>query len=352
MSDVNIEKDDQATQEMLKMMGELSDEMDTTLQDPDAINNDALLDELEGLPDKIEIKTPEAVVAEPEDNSILSVDDIDSIMSEVDSDNKTEVDVIMPDPTDESSELETAIIDAPNDVPDELDIDALLDSGVEAEVETTAEAETEVTEDVADADELDIDALLDSAEETEVTEDMSADADIETDQIDEVAVETTSPAETYGIDTEKDASDEATEDASSAIEEVDQTTSDTNPVIEQTQQSIDCMEEAIQIDQEVHEIATQVLDTAQEATKLAIATSQKAHDSAEKTQEAIEATFTASEKAFEAAKNAGYSIDIDQLPASLSSPEIESQLSEVQEKNRRLKEINKSIKVRINELKS
>ncbi|WP_019556671.1 hypothetical protein [Thiomicrorhabdus arctica] len=92
MSDLNTEKDDIATQEMLDMMGELPEDQAEIPDDLTDIDMDDLLnslDEFESEADNsIEVATTPA-----DDTSAIDLEDIDSLMGEVESDHDMEIDV-------------------------------------------------------------------------------------------------------------------------------------------------------------------------------------------------------------------------------------------------------------------
>lgn len=432
MSDINIEKDDQATQEMLDMMSELSDDLGETPEISTEVESDHALETEENLPSISE--TPDEI---SDDESSLNLEDIDALMAEIDTDVETQVEVVTPSepPIPEDTELDTELdneLDAAADenatetdrieealpqessahlaakdldsdtvetssmeemedieafmeqAPSSVELDDQLENEINTEASLTAIAdepeslsadEQPLEADTISDEPLEMDALDDiesideslpvetdnsPEDESNLSEDVMEAEQSETDEM--TAIETESLPETIDDSLpDTDAMDDSIENT-----DVDQdTANDTetmntelgdndsdNPIVELAAQSVSSMEDAIQIDQEIQEIASQVKNTAQEATQLALATSQKAHASAEKTQQAIEATFAAAERAFEAAKNAGYNIDLEALETQLSPADITQLLTEIQDKNRRLKEINQNIQTRIAELKA
>ncbi len=96
MSDLNTEKDDIATQEMLDMMGELPEEQTEIPDDLADIDMDDLLNSLDefqtDMDDTIEVATtptPSSV----DDSGAVDLEDIETLMAEVESDNETEIEV-------------------------------------------------------------------------------------------------------------------------------------------------------------------------------------------------------------------------------------------------------------------
>ncbi|MCF6345350.1 MAG: hypothetical protein L3J00_02645 [Thiomicrorhabdus sp.] len=309
MSDINIKKDDQATQEMLEMMGELSEEMDSTLQSKDGVQTDELLDELEGLPNELE-EEPLATIetTEPQEETPLDVDDIDSLMAEINEDTETSIETSPPSITAAPKTIENT---ASKDADEHMEVSAIED---EDNLETTAQ------------DEIEMDSITNEDNIAPPSEDI---ADINASVIE----------------------DEAIENEPSAPKEQTEPTVQVEQLISQTQQAVDTMVEAIQIDQEIQEIASSVHNNAQEAIQIAISTSEQAQQSAEQIQHAIEATFAASDNAFNAAKEAGYHINLDDINTEKPAAEIIEQLQEIETKNKKLKEVNQNLKQRISELK-
>ncbi len=111
MSEINIEKDDQATQEMLEMMGELSEKIDHSLQtEPNKLQADELLNELDDLPSEthdelLEQTEPNALLEDTE--SALNIDDIDTLMENSDLSPETSIEVssVVP-PTEQEDPIE------------------------------------------------------------------------------------------------------------------------------------------------------------------------------------------------------------------------------------------------------
>ncbi len=325
MSDINIEKDDQATQEMLAMMGEITEEMDAALKEhPPEQQDDDLLNALDGLPDELEKKSPPSITEEevPDENS-LNLEDIDAIMSDIDDDTETSIEVSPPlTPPDETTN--SPMPSNENEASKDTDIQ------MNPELEETLHIQTEQPEKILE----------------ETAHEPNSERPTET-SLDEL------------IETKSSATDTETEHTESKQEEVieeppstEQKTSDNDiQLVEQTQQSVRNMEEAIQIDQEVHEIATQIQEHAQEAIQTALITTEQAQHSAEQIQQAIQDTFSASEKALQAAQAAGYIINFDETDSPIEEGEITQKLQEIEEKNAHLKEINNNLKQRILELK-
>lgn len=338
MSDLNIEKDDQATQEMLEMMGELSDEMDSTLQS-DSPTEDDLLKELEGLPDALKEEPPIEKTdefSEPEEAS-LAVEDIDALMSELDESSETSIEI--PTTAEATNELVDAI-DEPSENTASKDTDEHMDS-----LENTINS---AEEEMIDSPLLDEESV--SKEETTQEETSNVVEELEDSTIQEMVEDTDNIATSTDKIADPQPSEEVVHSEVTDSIEDKNTPNEASPLISQTQQAVETMNEAIQIEQEVQEIASSVQNNAQEAVQIAISTSKQAQQSAEQVQQAIEATFTASEQAFEAAKKAGYQINTNELNAQQPSDEIVKQLQQIEDKNQTLKEVNQNLKQRISEL--
>ena len=342
MSDINIEKDDQATQEMLKMMGELSEEMENTLEAEDNIQADALLDELEGLPTELEKEAPEVVEAVvSKEETPLDVDDIDTLMAEINETTEMSIEVAPPSST---TPLETVENTASKDADEHMEISGIENSSaLEEPLEPIDE-----TSGLDDIDDIAAVQEIDESPEIEAIQNKS-EADIKpTSNEDNIAP----PEDIAGEDltdinpTTNTMDNEITEEKEST-----ESTVQVEQLISQTQQAVHTMEEAIQIDQEIQEIASNVHSKAQEAIQIAISTSEQAQQSTEQIQQAIEATFSASEEAFKAAEKAGYQINLDDINTDTPTPEIIEQLQEIEAKNKKLKEVNQNLKQRISELK-
>ncbi|VAW44338.1 hypothetical protein MNBD_GAMMA04-187 [hydrothermal vent metagenome] len=346
MSDLNIEKDDQATQEMLEMMGELSDEMGSTLQSDNPTEDD-LLKELEGLPDSLEEKPPTAnetsELTEAEE-ATLKVEDIDALMSELDENSKTSIEIsTTPKPTSQSFDAidEPAENTASKDTDEEMNT---LTNTMDSESKETTDSEDILDEDPLSKEEEAQEESFDMDEKVENIES----SDIESSNIEDLDIKEMDE-ETDNIADSLTAEESVPTDIADSVNDKN-TNSEDSPQISQTQQAIETMEEAIQIDQEVQEMASSVQSNAQEAIQMAISTSEQAQQSAEQIQQAIEATLMASEQAFEAAKKVGYQIDTDALNTQQSSEEIIKKLQQIEDKNQQLKDINHNLKQRISEL--
>jgi len=345
MSDINIEKDDQATQEMLKMMGELSEEMESTLEAEDNIQADALLDELEGLPTELEKEAPEVVEAVvSKEETPLDVDDIDTLMAEINETTEMSIEVAPPSST---TPLETVENTASKDADEHMEISSIENSSA-LEEPLEPRDETRGLDDIDDIDDIAAVQEIDESPEIEAIQNKS-EADIKpTSNEDNIAP----PEDIAGEDltdinpTTNTMDNEITEEKEST-----ESTVQVEQLISQTQQAVHTMEEAIQIDQEIQEIASNVHSKAQEAIQIAISTSEQAQQSTEQIQQAIEATFSASEEAFKAAEKAGYQINLDDINTDTPTPEIIEQLQEIEAKNKKLKEVNQNLKQRISELK-
>ncbi len=337
MSDINIEKDDQATQEMLDMMGELSEEMDSTLQSKDSVQTDELLNELEGLPSELEAEPPATIeVIEPDKETPLDVNDIDSLMAEINEDTETSIETSPPSITTAPKTIENT---ASKDADEHMEPPVIEDLENPSIVEDEDNLEATTPDEISDLEDQSGTQNTDNIQETDDIPDTETEMDSITNE-DNIAP----PSEDI-------ADISATDDESSEPQEQTESTDQAEQLISQTQQAVDTMKEAIQIDQDIQEIASSVHGNAQEAIQIAISTSEQAQQSAEQIQRAIEATFVASENAFSAAKNAGYHINLDDINAEKSTSEIIEQLQEIETKNKQLKEVNQNLKQRISELK-
>ena len=210
MSEIDLEKDDKATQEMLAMMEESNDSLD----EAGSLDADDLLEALNALPeDEVPISVPsateemtmmdipddlmvddltkditsskelESAISEDTDfDDPLNIDDLDALMAEANNEVETEVEIQDIEP----------VSDLPPPSPEEgeaLDeIEALLDdaeSALDAE-----ETSTEVNMDDIDLSDLDIADL-----ETPTTEAEPAIDDIDLDDLDIADLETPTEAE-------------------------------------------------------------------------------------------------------------------------------------------------------------
>ncbi|VAW47051.1 hypothetical protein MNBD_GAMMA03-1219 [hydrothermal vent metagenome] len=309
MSDLNIEKDDQATQEMLEMMGELSNDIDNTLHDQEKNPTDDLLNELEGLPELEEKPDPALEKTQEKaletdilkDDEALNVEDIDELMSDMQENTETSIEIsTTTDKPENTSFKET-------EEKEEEEVHINPDENIEQNIVKEKTPDEESQTEMEHADNI---------------------ADLPQ-QVAENTIEETAPA---NLSNENENEDEE------------------KSLITQAQQSIKTMEESIQLDQEIQEIASNIQGSAQEAIQTAIAVSEQAQQSTEQIQQAIEATLNASEQAFEAVKEAGYQIETNPLETVQNAAEMVEQLQKINVKNQQLKEINNNLQQRISEL--
>ncbi|WP_040725593.1 hypothetical protein [Thiomicrorhabdus sp. Kp2] len=171
MSEIDLEKDDKATQEMLSMMGNITPEMSDSLEDFDA---DDLLNALDELP-SIEADQDETQDVysskETDDNDDtetdsladlgIDLDDLDSLMAEAASEVETEVEVKEP-----PQEMSSAGDDIDLDSLDLDDLEGLddidnLDDLSQSEAETALEVDSEGSE--VNLDDIDLNEFTEDA---------------------------------------------------------------------------------------------------------------------------------------------------------------------------------------------
>lgn len=185
MSEIDLEKDDKATQEMLSMMGNITPEMSDSLEDFDA---DDLLNALDELP-SIEADQDETQDVysskETDDNDDtetdsladlgIDLDDLDSLMAEAASEVETEVEVKEP-PQEVSSagddiDLDSLDLDDLDGLDDLDNLDDLSESAAETALEVNSEG-SEINLDDIDLNEFTEDAGTPNENSDEVTAEM------------------------------------------------------------------------------------------------------------------------------------------------------------------------------------
>lgn len=340
---IDIEKDDLATQEMLKMMGE-QDFLSTTENDLSEIDDqlgtsdEFDIDDLLGVIDEVELTSsepetsaetpaekpkaePVTTAKSPSQKSVIKVKPLTIVKQKKPKAPKPE-----PIPTPSVNEEQTSNV-------------------LETIEESLPDLEEMVTETAQAPNPLDaleesppsieeIDAALVETNENSLTEadEIAALPDELPDELIEDLVETPKSPR-----------------PATAMSETNPTSN--NDTVGITNESVNTLGEAVTIDNELKEIAQDVSKTAKDATKLAISITEKAHHSAEETQSAIEATIKATERAFTLAKTAGYESDLANATATLSDNELADKIEFIQQKNQHLRNINEKLRQRIELLK-
>ena len=330
---MDIDKDDEATREMLEMMGALPDDVET---DDDLL---ATLDAIENSTDKDDVT---AEVDEGLDELLNGLEDIET----------------PEDTSKQGQQLQAALAGE------------TLEDNIEPDIETDIDTD-EINLDDFDLDDLgdfetpeepaDTDNLNETVTEETVNIDTAEQASIEQDDLemldelanfdgaesatDETQAEQTETAEFLADDL--DGMNELTDPAEVEVEPI---STDTSENLSQANQVIETMQESIGIDNETRDIAEKCSTTAKQATALALEVSEQAQSSTEKLQQTIQATFDATEKAFDALKEAKYEVDTDALNTNISASEIADKMTKIREKNQKLKTINAAFMTKINEL--
>ena len=301
---MDIEKDDDATREMLEMMGALDDPTD---------NTDELLNSL---------------------NDLETSSDQDDISTETD-----DLDGLLDDLGEDSGDLSDIDLTDDFELPDDLalpDDNSLQGEQLQAALSATAEIELP-SESSIEEEEFDLNDL-DMMEEG-----------IE-DSIENLPNTTTETEETVAETLVEDSLAEL--DDPELLFEVEESGNDldSSSNLSQTNSLIDTMKESIEIDNDIHDIAKKVSQTAKQASALALEVTQQAQASTEQLQKTIQATFDATERAFEALKETQFEIDISTLNSDISEAEVSQKIQTIQAKNSQLKELNAKFMAQIDKL--
>lgn len=398
---INTEKDDQATQEMMAMLG-LPDE-DTSASEVDDLLN--AIDDLDAFDTETTAEVDNQIDDEPtyperHKDEDIHEEDLDLDLDEIELDE----DGLIPDSTSyqhpnkqQVAQSETSMSLATETSSDELldDLDDLLATEAADSHEDDAAPLTTQIEDVilqedepsplpsselTDESTIDLEELSSNAplaEETDefnITEDdanelsdaqvlddneepFDAEADAEAlsavraelpESLDDIPqdFEDAINDEESALDQELELVDIDNELSKEHTAHLNSNTTDS----EQTASAIAEMQKAIEADQEIKNIAASLKETAQEATKIALETARQAQNAAQQTQRAINATFEATERALNAAKNAGYELDLTVLNTTISDAELDEQIKSIQAINLSILKENQAIKQRIDAL--
>ena len=274
------------------------------------------------------------------------------------------------------------------------DMDALLDSLDDLELESTAEdSDTESLDNIlAEMSEADMTEPMTELSENATDKSENRSDDIANDILDEMLdaasnealddVETLedtantkstlkeSKTSSTTTDMENEITDNLSEDdpinAASSIEEsLAELETDLEPLATSTtensekmavastsetidlQQAIDIMKEALQMNEQMQQLAAKADATAQEASKVALATAKKAQQMALATQQQIEAQFANAQAAFEEVAQAEIPISADQIESLNEASDMDDLYNELQQKNQMLADANKDIASRL-----
>lgn len=383
---INTEIDDQATQQMMAMLGE---------EETNASDVDDLLDALDDLDnlDTHETNETTAALEDPLDTEVTednSLDELDAMLADnLDpNDNELDDDVLIPETQTPAEYALNTATETDNTAETDLDIDfgteiddELLDTSLEQhqadEQNSDATADellSSPTPKSDDSDEDDID--LSSMTEEDLTDELVAGLNTEEDDDEEMPETTSELAENNLAEDENISEDEPEMDLNAALETDSVPESEPDlaeePSIEtpktesaqletpnntsapsnlsQTATAIEEMQTAIDADTEIQNIAQTLHNTTQQATKIALETAIQAQISAQKTQQAINATFEATERALNTAKNAGYELDLTQLSLPVSDDELAEKINQIHASNLNILKENQAIKHRIDAL--
>ncbi|MGM0541125.1 MAG: hypothetical protein ACQEQR_01650 [Pseudomonadota bacterium] len=250
MSDLNTQKDDLATREMLEMMGELTEEQAELPADLSDIDMDDLLNSLDESQGDTDEPKKSDTTAKPSpaddadnDSNALDLEDIDTLMAQAESDSETEIEV--------AETTHEAISENQNDIQNELlgdavadedDIEKMKSGDHEADPSSTQASKEIALDDIEDT--TDIDTLMAQMESTqssepadtsnnvmdnEVTEPENADS---ADNIDEIMAKFDQPADAEPTDSHEIDEDTDTGDKTSiepTKEEMADLTEDVSP---------------------------------------------------------------------------------------------------------------------------
>ena len=302
---MDIEKDDDATREMLEMMGALDDPTDNT-DELETSNISAEIDDLDGLLDGL-----------GEDLDDLSDTDLTDDFELPD-------DLALPDDNSLQGEQLQEALSATAQPENEGEPKA--EAEIEFPTEAPIEDEIKEEEDAFDLSDLDMmeEGIEDSIENLPNTT-------TETEEVEDNSAELDDPEQLL------------------AVEESDNDL-DASSNLSQTNSLIDTMKESIEIDNDIHNIAKKASQTAKQASALALEVTQQAQASTEQLQKTIQATFDATERAFEALKETQFEIDISTLNSDISEAEVNQKIQTIQAKNTQLKELNAKFMAQIEKL--
>lgn len=386
MSNIDLEKDELATQEMMAMLDEENQQEDQTSEQSasEDLDVDDLLGSLDALEKESETEETESVDDSglDTDMDMITEDPVDEITNELndielpDSPEASEeaatdmeqmsAELELPEPTSIETkefdhELDEKLHDdllndqadnAPETAETEIndDLDDIMSEVSEETPSTEAGLEEAVSEETLDLD-LDLDVATASESDTLETDPLSEANQTEetpdlTDNLD--AMDPVSMAGTVEESIEELSSTEMAEEITPVEEtaEFEPPASDTSSENE-LQQALTVMMEAIEMNKQMQQYAQQLDATSVKASQVALATAQKAQAAALETQKKLEANFAAAEKAFDTAQSAGYSVSDEEIEKFSEPSQMDQYLAEIQEKNRSLHEANEQIAQRL-----